>query len=97
MNVKGPNQFSAGKAFTISCSVKDSTGKNVPAILPVEIVLTADNGIRIPGSDYYAAEQGELTVTDVFPTNLPTSVKTITVTARCLASGMSTSVTLPVK
>ena len=97
MNVKGPNQFSAGKAFTISCSVKDSTGKNVPAILPVEIVLTADNGIRIPGSGYYAAEQGELTVTDVFPTNLPTSVKTITVTARCLASGMSTSVTLPVK
>lgn len=97
ISVKAPKEFSRGKAFTISCSIMDHTGKNVPAILPVELVLTADNGLRLPGSGWYAAEQGHLTCKDVFPTNLPGTVKTIKVTARCLASGISTSVTLPVK
>ncbi len=88
--------LSPGKSFTVTCDTVDKEGKNIEAILPVEISLTADNGIRLPGSGFYAAEQGKLLLKEVLPTNLPAAVKKITVTVRCLASGKSASKTFTV-
>ena len=78
-----------GKSFTVSCEIKDRDGKNIPAILPVEVVIAADNGLKLPGSGFYAAEKGRLVISEILPTNLPGTVEKINVTVRCLASGKS--------
>ena len=84
-----------GKSFTVSCEIKDRDGKNIPAILPVEVLITTDKGVKLPGSGFYAAEKGRLVISEILPTNLPGNTAKINVSVRCLASGKST--VLPLK
>ena len=84
-----------GRSFTVSCEIKDRDGKNIPAILPVEVLITTDKGVKLPGSGFYAAEKGRLVISEILPTNLPGNTAKINVSVRCLASGKST--VLPLK
>ena len=86
-----------GEEFVLSCAVRDTSRNCVSTVLPVEVILTADNGLQLPGSGFYAAEQGKLLLKEVLPSNLPPAVKRVTATLRCLASGKTASVTFPVK
>ena len=96
-NIKSSGGVAGGEKFILACEIKDREGKNIPAMIPVELVLTSDNGIRLPGSGFYAAEQGKFLLEEVLPTNLPHDVKNFTAVLRCLASGKSTSITIPVR
>jgi hypothetical protein len=85
-----------GEAFTLLCEIKNDTGKNIPAVLPFELTLTAGNGLSLPGSGFYAAEQGKFLLKETLPSNLPADVKDFSVVIRCLSSGKTASITLPV-
>ena len=97
IKLQSSKEIARGEAFVLSCAVRDSSGNCVPTVLPVEVTLTADNGLQLPGSGFYAAEQGQLLLKEVLPSNLPGAVKHVTVTLRCLASGKNASITFPVK
>lgn len=80
-----PRSIKAGQTFALDISILDNAGKNIKAILPVEVVMTARNGRKLPGSGFYAAIDGKLTVREIMATDLPSGdIKT---TIRCLASG----------
>ena len=94
---KASQGIARGEEFVLSCTVRDTSSNTVSTVLPVEVTLIADNGLQLPGSGFYAAEQGQLLLKEVLPSNLPLSVKRVTVTVRCLASGKTASTTFPVK
>ena len=79
-----PDKLRIGKSFEMQIKVLDDKNTPVQAIIPVEVNLTADNGIKIPPSNFYAAVNGKLNVKDIIPTNL--KAEQINVTVRCLAS-----------
>ena len=80
--------------YTVKCRITDRNGVAIPAYIPVEIKMVAANGIQLPGSGFYAAVNGELTVNEVMASNAPAGV--VHVTARCLASNKTASGTFNV-
>ena len=74
--------------------ILDRNGKPIQAILPVELRLLAD-GKLLPGSGYYAAENGVLKIKEVMATNLKPGK--ILVQGKCLASGKISTVEVTVK
>jgi hypothetical protein len=79
-----PRQVKTGKAFQLDIVIHSIDNKNIRAYLPVEVEINS-NGKKLPGSGYYAAVDGKLTIKEIMPTNLPPGKVNITV--RCLASG----------
>ena len=79
-----PRQFKTGKAFQLDIVIHGADNKNIRAYLPVEVIISSA-GKKLPGSGYYAAVDGKLTIKEIIPTNLPPGKVNITV--RCLASG----------
>ena len=76
-----------GEPYSVTVKILDKDGRPVPAILPVEVTLTASDGATLPGSGFYAARNGELTIPEVAAPNMaPGKVR---VAARCLASGLA--------
>jgi hypothetical protein len=84
-----PGQIRRGEKFTLNIAVTDDSNRPVPAIMPVEVSLLSNSGIKLPGSGYYAAVDGKLAVNEVMPTNAPAG--NIKVSVRCLASGKTVS------
>ena len=80
--------------YTVKCRIADHKGLPIPAYIPVEVRMIAANGTRLPGSGFYAAVNGELTVDEVMASNAPEG--TVNVTVTCLASGKSASGTFVV-
>ena len=89
-----PKQVTKGKPFLLQIDILDKDNKFINAILPLSVTLTS-NEIEIPGSGYYATINGKLTINEILPTNLIGNK--IKVTAKCLASGKTTSKWLIVK
>ncbi len=92
-----PEGIARGEKFVLDCEIQDTEGKNIPAHLPIELTLTADNGLKLPGSGFYAAEEGKFQLQEILPTNLPHTVKNFTIVLRCLASGKNALLTIPVR
>ena len=89
VKVSLPKQIRRGEKFTLNIAVTDDANRPVPAVMPVEVSLLSDSGIKLPGSGYYAAVDGKLTVNEVMPTNAPAG--NIKVSVKCLASGKTVS------
>ena len=89
ITVSLPGQIKRGEKFTLNIAVTDDSNRPVPAIMPVEVSLLSDSGIKLPGSGYYAAVDGKLAVNEVMPTNAPAG--NIKVSVKCLASGKTVS------
>jgi len=83
-----PENIARGQAFSIEAAICSADGNPIDAILPVELIISAPNGIRLPGSGYYAAVNGKLSVPEVMAPNAATG--TAQVMIRCLASGKTT-------
>ncbi len=60
--MNAPAEAKPGQVFNVDIVISDSTGKDVPALLPVEITLLDPQGRQAPGSDYFCAENGKLIV-----------------------------------
>ncbi len=60
--LNAPAEAKPGQAFNVDIVISDSTGKPVPALLPVAVTLLDPQGKQAPGSDYFCAENGKLTV-----------------------------------
>ena len=84
-----------GRPFTVKARILDDACNAVPAILPAELTIADADGRILPGSGFYAAENGELAVTIPVPSNLPPG--TITCTFRDLASGKAATTTVEVR
>lgn len=84
-----------GKDFVLKISVLDASGKAVQACLPLEVTLSDAQGRRLPGSGYHAAVNGVLELKEIAAANLQGN--TVTVTAKCLASGKVVSKKINVK
>ena len=84
-----------GKDFVLKISVLDASGKAVKACLPLEVTLSDAQGRRLPGSGYHAAVNGVLELKEIAAANLQGN--TVTVTAKCLASGKVVSKKINVK
>ena len=82
--LSAPRQVKTGKAFQLNIVIHGADNKNIRAYLPVEVIISSA-GKKLPGSGYYAAVDGKLTIKEIMPTNLPPGKVNITV--RCLASG----------
>ena len=84
-----PETVKRKEKFTIQCRVVDGNGSPVKAYIPVELTMVASDGTVLPGSGFYAAENGEISINEVMATNVSTGV--VKVSVRCLASGKSAS------
>ena len=89
-----PRELKCGESFEVIFRILDRNGKPIQAILPVELRLLAD-GKLLPGSGYYAAENGVLKIKEVMATNLKPGK--ILVQGKCLASGKISTVEVTVK
>ena len=89
-----PRSVKTGRAFTLDISIVDKSGKNIKAFLPVEVAMTTQDGKTLPGSGFYAAVDGKLTVKEIMATNL--SSGNIKTTIRCLASGKEKNISFKV-
>ena len=87
-----PEKVKCGEAFEIQFRILDGNGHPVKAILPVEIQLISSGGMMLPGSGFYAAENGVLTIREVMASNL--SAGKIQVIGTCLASGKKSCMTV---
>ena len=91
-----PAQSPARKEpFTLTCSALDETGSGIRAILPMEVKIVDANGTRLPGSGFYAAENGRLVINEILATNM--SPGKVTVTVKDLASGLAIQKTFEVR
>ena len=90
-----PNTVERGKPFKITANICDIEGKNIKAILPIEITLQRGAHLSLPGSGYYAATDGSFTLNEVMASNTPPGE--VTVIVRDLASGKSIKKTFSVK
>ncbi|MBE6370193.1 MAG: hypothetical protein E7056_08560 [Lentisphaerae bacterium] len=77
-------EVARGEAFSINAQICGRSGA-IKALLPVEVTLLDANGKTLPGSGYYAAENGQLTVNETAAANM--TAGQVTVKVRCLASG----------
>ena len=82
------------EAFTVECSLLDENKSPVRAIIPLEVLLTDAKGTRLPGSGFYAAEDGKFTLREVLASNM--SLGKVTVTVKDLASGLKAQNTFEV-
>ena len=89
-----PREIKRGEAFEVTFRGLDRNGKPIRAILPIEVRLVSD-GKLLPGSGYYAAENGVLKIKEVMATNLKPGK--ILVQGKCLASGKVSTVEVSVK
>ena len=80
-----PAQLVRGQPFEVRVQIAAADGAPIPAILPVEVTLADSAGHRLPGSGYYAAENGRLVIRETAATNM--AIGKVTYTAKCLASG----------
>lgn len=76
-----------GQSYALTARILDDRGQPVAAILPVEVTLTAADGRVLPGSGFYAARDGVLTVDEVAAPNMAPGK--VTVKVRDLASGLA--------
>ena len=89
------NDLERGKDFSLKISVLDKSGKPVKACMPLEVTLSDARGKTLPGTGYYAAENGVLNFKEIAAANLQGS--TVKVTVKCLASGKTVSKVLNIK
>ncbi len=89
LSLQLPEIVKCKNAFTVKCSVLDEKSVPVKAYIPLELIMTASDGTVLPGSGFYAADNGEFTLREVMATNA--AAGTVKVTLRCLASGKSVS------
>ncbi len=85
VRVTPPAKMERGQAFEVGVQIAAADGTPIPAILPVEVTLADSAGHRLPGSGYYAAENGRLVIRETAATNM--AIGKVTCTAKCLASG----------
>ena len=87
IDLKLPTQPLVRKdAFSLNCSVKDEKGSAIRAIIPLEVQLTDAKGTVLPGSGFYAAVNGKLSIHERLATNM--SPGKVTVSVKDLASGL---------
>ena len=55
-----PEYATAGEEFTVTATVYDASGKAVPALLPVELIITAPDGRKLDGVGFECAVDGVL-------------------------------------
>ena len=55
-----PEQVTAGQGFTVTATVRDASGKAVPALLPVKLEITGPDGRKLDGVGYECAVDGVL-------------------------------------
>ena len=84
-----PQKIAKNRAFTIKVDIQDKDNNSILAILPVKVTLLSNNNIELPGSGYYAAINGKLTINEILPTNL--NINKIKVIVKCLASSKTAS------
>ena len=82
-------------AFSLKCSVLDEKDSAIRAIIPLVIQLTDAKGTELPGSGYYAAENGKLTIKEILAPNM--SPGKVTVMVKDLASGLKIQKTFDVR
>ncbi|MBR4675859.1 MAG: hypothetical protein IKP00_15480 [Victivallales bacterium] len=81
--------------FSIECAVLDEKGGVIQAVVPLEVSLLDANGNPLPGTGFYAAQNGRLVVQDVLAPNM--SLGKVTVTVKELASGKEAQATFVVQ
>ena len=87
VSVDLPGEIKQGSAFALQLRLCDSSGKNIQAILPVEVTLTDSSGRVLPGSGFYAtAPDGSLKISELMAPNA--ACGSMKVTVRCLASNV---------
>ena len=84
-----PEKVMTKSPFRIQGSIVDAGGSPVKAYIPVELTMTASDGTVLPGSGFYAAQDGKVTVDEVMASNAAAGM--VSVTVRCLASGKTAS------
>ena len=89
LSLQLPETVKRKSGFTVNCRVLDEKTSPVKAYIPLELTMNAADGTILPGSGFYAAVNGELTVSEVMATNAASGK--VRVTVRCLASGKSVS------
>ncbi len=90
VDVQTPAQtVKRGEKYYLKIRILNTSGQPVPAILPVEVTLTGADGTPLPGSGYYAARDGRLTIEEVAAPNMKPGL--VTVKALCLSSGQGTT------
>ena len=96
LDLQVPDQSPARKeSFTLTCSALDETGSEIRAILPMEVRIADADDIVLPGSGFYAAENGRLVINEILAPNM--SPGKVTVTVKDLASGLEIQKTFAVR
>ena len=96
LDLQVPDQALARKEpFTLTCSALDEAGSEIRAILPMEVRITDAKGTVLPGSGFYAAENGRLVINEILAPNM--SPGKVTVTVKDLASGLEVQKTFEAK
>ena len=90
-----PAEVERGSNFTITAAAVDNADKNINAILPMEISLQSADGKLLPGSGFYAAENGKLTLQEIMAPNAPAGK--VKVVCRDLAGGKTAEKVFTVK
>ncbi|MGE3778007.1 MAG: hypothetical protein AB7F89_12535, partial [Pirellulaceae bacterium] len=62
VRIRAPGESIQGARLEIGIQVQDAGGQPVPAVVPLELVITDPNGRVAERSGYYGAAQGELRV-----------------------------------
>lgn len=84
-----PENILRNKPYNININILDNRNNNIKAFIPLEISIIAADGKKLPGSGFYAAENGSLKIAEVMASNASAGQAEITV--RCLASGKTVS------
>lgn len=88
MNINSPDIGSRGENIHVNIDVKDSSGKYIEAILPLEVTLKDANGNQMPNSGFYACFDGKININFMLPKNAVAGKAELSVV--CLANNLMT-------
>ena len=84
-----------GGEYQLAASVLDADNKVIDALLPVEVTITDAQGKRLPGSGFYAMQNGRLVIREHAATNmLPGKIR---VNVLCQSSGKTATAEFEVR
>ena len=87
-------QVARGGEYKIFATICDADNKVIDALLPVEVAVTDAQGKRLPGSGFYAMQNGKLTIREHAASNMATGK--VRVNVLCQSSGKNGSAELVV-
>ena len=82
-------QVARGGEYQIFATICDADNKVIDALLPVEVAVTDAQGKRLPGSGFYAMQNGRLVIREHAASNMATGK--VRVNVLCQSSGKNGS------